>query len=54
MTSGEECRLYQAIGHCFACYPGGSGALLDMIMGVDDASPVVLGRDAETDRKEGN
>ena len=33
MTSGEECRLQQAVGHCFACYPGGPTALLDFIMG---------------------
>ena len=34
MTSGEECRLQQATGHCFGCYP--SGALLDFFLGGED------------------
>ena len=33
MSSGEECRLYQATGHCFACYPGN---LLALLMGEEE------------------
>ena len=36
MTSGEECRLWKASGHCFSCYPGGTSALLDLLMGADE------------------
>ena len=36
MTSGEECRLYQSMGHCFGCFPGGPNALLDYLTEEDE------------------
>lgn len=36
MTSGEECRLQQATGHCFGCYPGGIDSLLLVLQGEEE------------------
>lgn len=35
MTSGEECRMWEATGHCFSCYPGN---VLNYLLGEGDGN----------------